>query len=43
MLLRVVPLLAIAIILIALIFSAFWRPYDRNGLNAPAHQYSGLF
>lgn len=43
MLLRIVPLIAIVITLIALILSAFWRPYDRNGLNAPAHQYSGLF
>ncbi len=43
MLLRIVPLAAVVITLIALILSAFWRPYDQNGLNAPAHQYSGLF
>ena len=43
MLLRIVPFIAVVITLIALILSAFWRPYDQDGLNAPVHQYSGLF
>lgn len=43
MLLRIVPLVAVVITLLALIFSAFWRPYDQDGLSAPTHQFSGLY
>ncbi|WP_257786727.1 hypothetical protein [Sulfitobacter alexandrii] len=43
MLLRIVPYLAVAITLAALLLSPALRPHDIDGLNAPAHHYSGLF
>ncbi len=43
MLLRVVPVLAVVLTLLALLSSAALRPHQNDGLYAPAHGVSGLF
>jgi hypothetical protein len=42
MLLRIVPLTAVILTILALLLAADWRPYPRDGLNAPAHEVRGL-
>ncbi|MFC6584612.1 hypothetical protein [Sulfitobacter aestuariivivens] len=41
MLLRIIPLTAVIITILALLFAADWRPYSQDGLNAPAHTARG--
>ena len=43
MLLRIVPMLAVVLTLLALLSSAALRPYQNDGLYSPAHETSGLF
>jgi len=43
MLLRIVPVLAVVLTLVTLLSSAALRPYQNDGLYAPAHQVRGLF
>jgi hypothetical protein len=43
MLLRIIPLLAIVLTILAILTSAVWRPYHNDGLYAPAHQTRGFF
>lgn len=43
MLLRVVPLLAVMVMLLSLLLAHTWPPDHKDGLFAPAHQVSGLF
>ena len=43
MLLRIVPLLAVVLTLLALLSSEIWRPYHNDGLYAPTHQGAWFF
>ena len=43
MLLRVIPILAVVLTLLAFLSSAAWRPYQNDGLYAPAHENTGFF
>ena len=43
MLLRIIPLTAVVLTLLALLSTAAWRPYQNDGLYAPTHGVSGLY
>ena len=43
MLLRLIPMLAVVLTLLALLSSAALRPYQNDGLYAPTHGVRGLF
>lgn len=43
MLLRIVPMLAVVLTLLAILSSSVWRPHHNDGLYAPTHGASALF
>ncbi len=43
MLLKIIPLTAILLTLIAIVASSIWRPHDQSGLFSANHIAGGLF
>ena len=43
MLLKIIPLTAILLTLVAVLASQIWRPYDQSGLFSANHIAGGLF